>query len=82
MYVYTYVPIGEITLPNTMHIIAITIAFMLIGSIINFLFPFSLFFNSLYTIASAKYGNIKITVIGHTEAWKFTIKTDIKNKII
>ena len=82
MYVYVYVPIGEIKLPNARHKIAIINIFILIGSNIIFDFSRFLFFINRCIIASAKYGNINITVMYQTEAWKFTINTDIMKNII
>ena len=82
MYVYVYVPIGEIKLPNTKHKIAIIYIFILIGSNIIFDFSRFLFFIILCIMASAKYGNTSIIVMYQTEAWKFTINADITKNII
>ena len=86
MYVYVYVPIGEIKLPNTKHKIAflfkIIFFYFLYFKFSYFDFSRFLFFIILCIMASAKYGNTSIIVMYQTEAWKFTINADITKNII
>ena len=78
IYMCVYVPIGDKKLPIKSKINVITSGFIFKSSITSFISFF--FFIILFNIASAKNGITNIIVTGHTDAWKFTINTDIKNK--